>query len=377
MNKGAKLNRRVWKLFETSGFRTLPNSESAAEYEVALPAKKKIPVDLHASDAELCVTVIGSNKSGSVDRWTQRVHSYLELGRAAKADKVLFVATGHALSEEQKTYALERGACVWGEEELAYFEAVSEAIGTYAKYEIIHSLGLKTHEEKDTHKVLAIRLTQPTSRSGSELFMFTLSPERLLKTCVVYRRAQGNSAAYQRILRKNRLPKVQSFVTRPDSLLPTDLIVYLDEKVTVDRIQLGELKDKENRPITVSKSKGGELVVLNIPMEYASLELVDGQHRLYGFVNTDPATRKEFNLVVLGMKGLSQKQRRDTFVAINDNSRRMDANLVAYLKYTTDDSECQKSSELMAIRIAVDLNKTAPFRGAIRLLDMPSCSAPR
>jgi len=72
------------------------------------------------------------------------------------------------------------------------------------------------------------------------------------------------------------------------------------------------------------------------------------------------------------MRGLTQQQRRDTFVAINDNSRRMDPNLVAYLKYTTDDAECQKSNELMAIRIAVDLNKATPFKKAIRLLDMPS-----
>lgn len=249
---------------------------------------------------------------------------------------------------------------------------MADCIGSFAKYEIIHSLGLKTHEEKDTHKVLAIRLTQPTCGSNSELFMFVLSPERLLKTCVIYRRAQGNCAAYQRMLRKKRLPKIQGFVTRPDSLLPTDLIVYLHDKVTMDKIKTGELKDFEDRPITVSNDKTSELVILNIPMEYASLELIDGQHRLYGFVKTDSATRREFNLVVLGMRGLSQEQRRDAFVAINDNSRRMDPNLVAYLKYTSDNSECQKSSELMAIRIAVDLNKESPFRNAIRLLDMPS-----
>ena len=372
MDKGAKLNERVWRLFENSGFTTQPSSRSTAEYEVSLSPRKKIPVDLHASAPELGITIVASNKSGGTDRWTEHVHSYQELAKTAHADALLFVVTGHMLEEEQKAYALGRGAFVWSEEELSYYEAVADAIGPFAKYEIIHSFQLKTHEEKDTHKVLAIRLAQPTSSSSSELFMFTLCPERLLKTCVLYRRAQGNSAAYQRMLNKKRLPKIQTFVTRPDSLLPTDLIVYLHDKVTVDKIQLKDLKDLEKRPITVSNEKSGELVVLNIPMEYASLELIDGQHRLYGFVKTDPATRREFNLVVLGMKGLSQTQRRDAFVAINDNSRRMDPNLVAYLKYTSNDLECQKSSELMAIRIAVDLNKITPFRGSIRLLDMPS-----
>jgi DGQHR domain-containing protein len=105
-------------------------------------------------------------------------------------------------------------------------------------------------------------------------------------------------------------------------------------------------------------------------MQYASLELIDGQHRLYGFVDTDPATRRGFNLAVLGVKGLDVTQRRDTFIAINDNSRRMDPNLVSYLKYTEDDAACQKDSALMAIRIVVDLNEATPFRKAIRLLDI-------
>ena len=48
----------------------------------------------------------------------------------------------------------------------------------------------------------------------------------------------------------------------------------------------------------------------------------------------------------------------------------MDANLVAYLKYTTDDQECQNSNELMAIRVVVELNKTTPFKNSIKLLDV-------
>lgn len=112
MDKGARLNKRVGKLFETAGFRTSPNSKSTAEHEVVLSPRKKIPVDLHAADPELGVTIVGSNKSGGVDGWTQHVHGYLELGRAANADKVLFVVTGQALDEEQKAYAVHRGACV-------------------------------------------------------------------------------------------------------------------------------------------------------------------------------------------------------------------------------------------------------------------------
>jgi DGQHR domain-containing protein len=370
MDKGAALNKRVWTLFERAGFETLPNSQSNKEHEVQLSSHKKIPVDLFAKHTQLGVTIIGSNKSGGLGKWTEHVNNYKELGRKAGADRVLFVVTGTELDSDERKHVAEEGMQLWTEDELSYFDAVSDAIGPYAKYEIIHALGLHTREEKSTHPVLALRLRQPTTNSQTELFMFTVCPEWLLRTCVIYRRAMGSADAYQRMLRKSRLPKIRRFVAQADAILPTNIIVHLADKVTVDEIKLGEFRDTSNKPITLSRAGDYDLVTLNIPMEYASMEMIDGQHRLYGFVTTDDATKKSFNLVVLGVKGLQLKQRRDAFVAINDNSRRMDANLVAYLKYTSDNSVCQQDNELMAIRIVVDLNRDTPFKKAIKLLDV-------
>lgn len=371
MDKGTALNRRVWRLFERAGFQTRPNSRNEAEYEVELSPGKKRPVDLYAEAPGLGVTILGSNKSGKkIDSWTDHVSGYAELGKRAGADKVLFVITGKELSAEERQYVVGRGMCVWGEDQLSYYEAVADAIKSYAKYEIINALDLRTKDEKDTHRVLALRLRQPTGDDGKQLFMFTIAPERLLRTCVVYRRAQGNAAAYQRMLRKNRLPRIAQFVSGAGALLPTNIILHLGERVTVDDVKVAEFRDLSDRPITLSKMSYADLVVLNIPMEYASIELIDGQHRLYGFVDAEGETKQKFHLVALGVKGLGIDERRDAFVGINANSRRMDPNLVSYLKYTDNDAACQGDSELMAIRIVVDLNRTTPFAKSIRLLDV-------
>jgi DNA sulfur modification protein DndB len=218
--------------------------------------------------------------------------------------------------------------------------------------------------------VLALRLRQPGVDPRTELFMFTMTPEQLLKMCVILRRAHGNAAAYQRMVVRKRLPKVADFVRRGGAILPTNIIVHLSEKTTATELKDQNFKDVLDAPVTLSNKKDCNLVVLNIPNEYASLELIDGQHRLYGFVNTDDATRKSFNLVALGIKNLDISKRRDTFVAINDNSRRVDPNLVAFLRYTSDNFACQADSALMAIRVVVDLNKISPFKNAIRLLDV-------
>ena len=246
MDKGAALNKRVWTLFERAGFETNPSSHSNKEHEVQLSPQKKIPVDLYARSAQLGVTVLGSNKSGSLGRWTEHVTLYKQLGQKAGADKVLFIVTGTDLDKKERDHLRDEGVHLWTEDELSYYEAVTDAIGPYAKYEMIHALGLHTTEEKGTHRVLALRLRQPTTNSATELFLFTVCPEWLLKTCVIYRKAMVNADAYQRMLRKSRLPKIKKFVTQADAILPTNIIVHLADQVTVDDVDIDGFRDKSN-----------------------------------------------------------------------------------------------------------------------------------
>jgi DGQHR domain-containing protein len=373
-DKGAELNKRVWMLFERAGFETKPNSNAPAEETITLPGSKKTrTLDLSASIKKFGVKIIGSNKArksinGSL---SVLIHDLSKLKNITKANGALFVLTEMEVSDEERDYAKQDGISVWCEEDLRYYEALVNAIGEYAKFEIINSLGIKTIEEKNTHYVIALRFNQPFSDSSADLFLFTITPEILLKTCVIYRKAQRSGEAYQRMLSKKRLLSVKKFVTQDNALLPPNIIIHFSDKVTWTPVEIPD-KDADNVPFTLARKKDYELVVLRIPMEYASLELIDGQHRLYGFVGTEQATRESFNLVVLGMAKLPLEKRRDTFVAINDKSRRMDPNLVAYLKYIDDEKECQKDNELMAIKIVVELNKIEPFKNKIKLLDIGS-----
>lgn len=370
-DSGTELNRRVWKLFEKAGFQTKPSSNSPVEESVTLSPGRVRTVDLLASLPDLNVKIIGENTTASSldESFTFYIHDISQLRDADNANGVLFVLSSYEISNEDRRYAEQNNIQVWGEQELRYYEAVVEALGTYAKYEIIHSFRLRTNEETNIYNVLALKFQQPYTSSNTELFMFTITPEKLLKTCVIYRRAQGSGDAYQRMVRKSRLGSVKNYVTRENAVLPPNIIVHLGNNVTWHPIQMPE-GDASGNAINLSRESDYELGVLNVPLEYASIELIDGQHRLYGFVGAEPATREHFNLSVVGLKNLDTTSRRDIFVAINDNMRRVDPNLVTYLKYTPDESECQINNALMAINIVVELNKTSPFRNKIKLLDI-------
>lgn len=369
-NKGTKLNKRVWSLFEKAGFHTTPNSSDPSEEVVHLSKGKRRKLDLVATVAHLHVKIIGENttKSHLKRSFTKDVHDLEELIKITRARAGLFVFTRKEVTQADIEYAKERNISVWNEDQLRYFEKVVDAIGQYAKYEIINSFGVNTREEKDTYTALAIRFCQPYPHSGTNLFLFTIPPEKLLKTCVIHRKVQGSADAYQRMLSKKRLGSIRKFVSRSDCLLPPNIIVHLGETVAWESVPIPE-KNSRGNGFVLARGGDYELVVLRIPMAYASLELIDGQHRLYGFVGTEPKIRENFNLVVLGIKDLPYEKRRDTFVAINDKARRVDANLVAFLKHTYDEQQCQKDNELMAIRVVVELNRTTPFKNKIKLLD--------
>jgi DGQHR domain-containing protein len=369
MGKGEDLNQRVWTLFHKAGFATKPNPSDPAEYSVRLADGRPRPVDLLARATNLGVTILGSNKArDKVKSFSAHIHDLVRLKEAEGANCALFVSGEKEMQQAERDYAAKNGVQVWDERELAYYEVVVDALATQAKYEIISSLGIQTTEEALKVTVLGLRLEQPSPRAPTktEMYVFTLPAEKLLKTCVVLRKARGSANAYQRILSRKRLPKIGGFLRTPDALIPTNLVVHFGDDLVVDEVG-GELKDVGGRRISLTR-QGHQLVSLTFPLKYGSLELIDGQHRLFGFVHALESA-SDFDLVVLGLRNLEERRRSRTFVAINENARRVDPNLVSFLRYTDEERVCQHNADLMAIKIVVTLNTLSPFRGLIRLLD--------
>ena len=372
MGKGEDFNKRVWTLFSKAGFQTKPNDQDKEEHKIYLSSDDKDgrPLDLYAHDPELGVTLISSNKARKkLKSFTAHIHDLAKLRDVSKADVALFIAEEQKMLDKERSFALKNGIHVWGEHELSYYEAVANAIGPYAKFEISHSLGLVTKQEKFRQTVLALRFEQPntTSPTKTEVFVFVLPAEKMLRMAVVLRRARGRALAYQRIIAKSRLPGIASFLKAPDALLPTSLVVHLGSKVRVIELKQ-EFHDSAGEPISAGSSDP-KLVALDL-LEFASLEVIDGQHRLFAFAHTDDSTKKAFYLAIVGIRNLTEERRSDTFVAINDKAKRVDANLRAMLRYTENEKLCKQDPELMAIKIAIELNKKPPFEDAIRTFDL-------
>jgi DNA sulfur modification protein DndB len=362
-DEGTALNARVGKLFEDAGFETEPNSKSPKEHEIELDDGIRKPVDLYARERALKITIVGSNKSGArIDGLYDHIAGLKELRSASKADAVLFVATGRELNERELRYFRRNKITVWTERQLHYYEALVLAIGAYAKYEIIYSMEIRTADQKIKITVPAVALKQPrlVGPSSVELYAFTLPAVTLLEISSVLRRARTNAFTYQRILSRERLPRIAEFLKKSSAILPTCIVAHLSDEAAV-----------EPMPEEIQKKLGRDqhVVLLTIPNEYSSLEIIDGQHRLFGFAHTPKRVAEQFNLVVVGVRHLSTDKRSRTFVAINDKAKRVDPSLVSFLQYTDNEKTCLKHPYLMAIKVAVELNNRDPFKNAIRLWD--------
>jgi DGQHR domain-containing protein len=362
-SEGTELNVRVAKVFEDAGFETEPNSDSLKEHEIELDGGVRKPVDLYARERNLNVTIVGSNKSGArIDGLYDHIAGLKELRSASNADAALFVATGRELNEREMRYLHRSNLNVWTERQLHYYEALVKTIGAYAKYEIIYSMGIRTANQKIKITVPAIALKQPrpVGPSSVELYVFTLPAATLLEISSVLRRARTNAFTYQRILSRERLPRIAEFLKTSSAILPTCIVAHLSGEAAVEPL-----------PPEVQKNLGRDqhVVALTIPNEYSSLEIIDGQHRLFGFARTPKKVTEQFNLVVVGIRHLSTDKRSRTFVAINDKAKRVDPSLVSFLQYTDNEKVCLKHPYLMAIKVAVELNNRDPFKNAIRLWD--------
>jgi len=242
------------------------------------------------------------------------------------------------------------GLYTWNRNALAYYERTAHALQKAVQFQILRELDLSI-ESNIIYSEPAIRVQQ----RGMAFYVFAAQPSVLLKIAYVYRRASGQPQAYQRILSKDRIDRISEFLRVRDALLPNAIIIAFDNDPDVQK--------------HVSFS-GGKL---SFSGKYCSAWIIDGQHRVYGFVGT-PLGRLEtdpsagtFELPVVAFKSLDAVMQNRTFVSINYNQKKIDPTLLCDLATAVPDlrSELTWPSMLVA-----HLNSVAPLLNKVKISEL-------
>lgn len=145
-------------------------------------------------------------------------------------------------------------------------------MGCAAKYQIFSVLFPKETIPQQV-EVPAIS----ASRGKIKLYYFLIQPEELLKIAYVHHRRSTPkelAGSYQRMLNKSRLRRIDGFITK-GSHFPNNIILNSTTKPVF-------------KQFTKKKQAGDVLFgMLQLPRQYASAWIIDGQHRLYGYADNE------------------------------------------------------------------------------------------
>ncbi|MBI3004436.1 MAG: DGQHR domain-containing protein [Ignavibacteriales bacterium] len=234
----------------------------------------------------------------------------------------------------------------WDSNALQYFKKVATTIGVGVKYEILKEFDV-TFEVRTSTREDAVRIKQ----NHHEMFFFGAMPSELIKIGYVSRRASGRPSAYQRILSAERIRRISDFVKSKEAMLPNAIIIAFDSD-----------KDVQN----AIKFEDGKL---SFPLTYCCAWIIDGQHRVYGFLKTkfEKKSTDQFRLPVVAFKNLRDILQNRTFVNINYNQKKIDPTLLCDLATSVPDLQ----NELAWPSLLVShLNKSEPLQGLVKISEM-------
>lgn len=195
---------------------------------------------------------------------------------------------------------------IFNAENWEYFKALERAIKSTSKYEFLAALDINPSDLRDP--VLGndlppkncLELANTILYSGqvrASLIVAVFTPDELLRVARVLRyqgqpmmlatsspastkdsTSEGGSG-YQRILNRDKLRKISDFVDNNSEItFPTNLTLVLSKEC--------EVQDGK----------------LHVPGKYASIDVIDGQHRLFSYALADKEIQRDSRLIATAIK---------------------------------------------------------------------------
>ncbi len=189
-----------------------------------------------------------------------------------------------------------------------YYLYLLSVIGKYLRYEF--ESFLEINEEEKPKVVHAIKVNM----SGQTVYVFELTVEEVLKTCYVFRKKEVLDEGYQRILNKKKLKNINDFIgLGKASLFPNSILINLHNNI-ID-----------------PKPANQDIVKFEYPMKSGSYNIIDGQHRVYGYCRSGQDLSQN-KLIVVGFDDVPEKENEIRFfLKINRTQSKINPALLSLL----------------------------------------------
>ncbi len=365
----------VWTMVANLGFQHL-NKDRNFKLPYSDDPKMAQQIDVFAADNETiliieCKSADGDPKKGNFKETIEAIggkkdgllKSIRKIYPESKHKIKFIFATKNYFLTDQDILRLENyGILHFDEEIVQYYQDLTKHLGLSARYQLLGNLFEGQDIPELQNQIPAIE----GKMGGHTYYSFSIEPEKLLKIGYVLHRNKANKKlmpTYQRLIKKIRLKSVQDFV-EDGGFFPNSIVV---------NIQTGNKKLRFDRSASQVEYALSRIGVLHLPKQYRSAFIIDGQHRLYGYANSE--YRSKNSIPVVAFINLDRKEQVQLFMQINENQKAVPKNL-----RNTLNSDLLWSSEYyddqikaLKLQISQDLGeeKTSPLYDRIIVGENP------
>ena len=270
------------------------------------------------------------------------VHSYY--GREPKLKVKFAIATRNVeWRAADQARAEAAGVAIITDEDLAYFRRLTDILKTAARYQFLGRYFKGEKVEGLRNKVPATR-----GRVGKTTFYnFLISPHDLLRIAYISHMAKASNddlETYQRMVKPARLKSIGSYIDDGGNF-PTNIVI----NIKLDGLHFD-----------VTESFGDTATgILNLPGQYGSAWIIDGQHRLYGYAYARRESNDDRSVVsVLAYENMPMRDEIQMFVDINTQQVKVSRNLVNEIvsSLDIDHEDPKRRLEALCARVALKLD---------------------
>lgn len=358
---------RVWCLFARLGF-THMNKDRFFEmsYDYQNPNLTQ-QIDVFAADDETVIIVeckaAETIKDGNFKKPLEAFHGQMDgLRREAQKKfpkakvKFIWATQNFIITPADQERMREWGIVHFNDAVINYYYELVKHLGTCARYQLLGNLFANQEIRNMDDKIPAIQ----GEMGGHKYYSFSIEPERLLKIGYVLHRNEANKnmmPTYQRLIKKKRLTDVQKFIN-DGGYFPNSLIISIDSGGKGLQFDVAGMK------VDGALSRLG---VLHLPKRYRSAYIIDGQHRLYGYSDSNYASTN--SIPVVAFVDLDRQEQIKLFMDINENQKAVPKTLRVTLNADMlwDSADYNDRRQALRSKIAQMLGEeeTSPLMGRV------------
>jgi DNA sulfur modification protein DndB len=340
---------RVWALFARLGFEQMNKDR---HFRIQYSKKEGIPgkqIDVFAADKETVIIV--ECKSAEIRKRGNFSKDINEIGLikepifkaikkkfAPSKPKIawIFATNNYILSKPDLSRLDDNNLLYFNHDDIHYYEHLVDLLGSVARYQLFGSIFRN-------QTILGLKYSTPAIRgnvAGFKTYSFSVEPEVLLKIGFVLHRTDSSMQAfdsYQRMVKKPRIKAIEKYINN-GGFFPNSIIINFNTKKPLRF-------DKVNSCEHCSRS---DLGILHLPNRYHSAFIIDGQHRLYGYGNTEWKSKN--TIPVVAFENLPEREQTKTFIDINNKQKSVSKNLLMTLMGEFNWGSSNHDEALAAIR---------------------------